>query len=336
MNDDDGSAMRLDPRWSLTERPARVDDADDVHALAVLAGQAMDQPPLATHTEILADLMHPNITLDLDTRVIHDADGELQAYGVFYVDRPGRSFLDLYLRPAIHRELLDHLLDYLLATGVHRAADDAHDRGLTRTIAETGAQRVDTPMFDAFARNGFHHGRTWWRMQIDFGSVAPPAEPELPTGITIEIVDPLDDGVAQRLYTLDETAFAHHYGHVPTDLATWTVELRNEAGFDPSLARIARVDGVDAALLIGSDRIANDDLGYIDSLGVLEEFRGRGLGRALLQHAFAEYAQRGRTGVRLNVDSDNATGATRLYESVGMSSVEVVDTWELEVWLDGA
>jgi mycothiol synthase len=53
-------------------------------------------------------------------------------------------------------------------------------------------------------------------------------------------------------------------------------------------------------------------------LGVREEHRGLGSGRALLRRAFAELAAKGRTTVKLNVDGENRSGATRLYEQEGM------------------
>ena len=59
-------------------------------------------------------------------------------------------------------------------------------------------------------------------------------------------------------------------------------------------------------------------IGWIGELGVLSEFRGRGVGRALLEAAFVALASRGATIARLNVDGANETGATRLYASVGM------------------
>jgi ribosomal protein S18 acetylase RimI-like enzyme len=53
-------------------------------------------------------------------------------------------------------------------------------------------------------------------------------------------------------------------------------------------------------------------------LGVLPEYRQRGLGQALLQHTFAEFARRGFTAVGLGVDAENPTGAVRVYERAGM------------------
>ena len=49
--------------------------------------------------------------------------------------------------------------------------------------------------------------------------------------------------------------------------------------------------------------------------GVLKH---HGLGLALLHHAFGEFYRRGTYKVGLGVDSQNLTGATRLYERAGM------------------
>jgi ribosomal protein S18 acetylase RimI-like enzyme len=58
---------------------------------------------------------------------------------------------------------------------------------------------------------------------------------------------------------------------------------------------------------------------WVAELGVLEAHRGTGIGRALLRRAFAELAARGWTIVKLNVDGENRSGATRLYERAGMT-----------------
>ena len=58
--------------------------------------------------------------------------------------------------------------------------------------------------------------------------------------------------------------------------------------------------------------------GSVGMLAVRKPWRRRGLGRALLLHAFREFRRRGFERASLGVDSENPTGATRLYESVGM------------------
>jgi mycothiol synthase len=56
----------------------------------------------------------------------------------------------------------------------------------------------------------------------------------------------------------------------------------------------------------------------VDTLAVRRSWRGRGLGSALLTHAFRELYGRGLRRIALNVDAENPTGATRLYERAGM------------------
>jgi ribosomal protein S18 acetylase RimI-like enzyme len=51
---------------------------------------------------------------------------------------------------------------------------------------------------------------------------------------------------------------------------------------------------------------------------VRREFRGRGYAKALLYRTFAEFWDRGVPRVTLGVDAASPTGATHLYESVGM------------------
>ena len=48
-------------------------------------------------------------------------------------------------------------------------------------------------------------------------------------------------------------------------------------------------------------------------------WRQRGIARALLLHTFGELWRRDRRWAALGVDAESLTGATRLYESVGMS-----------------
>ena len=58
--------------------------------------------------------------------------------------------------------------------------------------------------------------------------------------------------------------------------------------------------------------------GYVALLGVRRAWRGLGLGKALLYRSFAEFWTRGVTRVTLGVDAESPTGATKLYERVGM------------------
>jgi mycothiol synthase len=70
------------------------------------------------------------------------------------------------------------------------------------------------------------------------------------------------------------------------------------------------------------------DRGWVNEIGVLAPHRGRGIGEALLRRSFATFARRELQCVFLNVDAENPTAATALYERVGMRIVNRWDLWE--------
>ena len=63
-------------------------------------------------------------------------------------------------------------------------------------------------------------------------------------------------------------------------------------------------------------------------LGVRRPRRGRGIGRALLLTAFVAVHARGGEAVELGVDAANPSGATQLYEGVGMHEHHGFEVWE--------
>ena len=72
-------------------------------------------------------------------------------------------------------------------------------------------------------------------------------------------------------------------------------------------------------------------IGWIRLLGVSHPWRKRGLGEALLLHSFGEYYQRGMSTIGLGVNAHNPTGATRLYQNVGMQPASEHLTYEKEL-----
>ena len=80
-------------------------------------------------------------------------------------------------------------------------------------------------------------------------------------------------------------------------------------------------------MCIVDDSKAEFGEGYVRTLGVLKEGRGRGIGRWLLGCAAADARQRGRTAIGLAVDGANTTGATALYESVGYRIRQEIDLY---------
>ena len=206
------------------------------------------------------------------------------------------------------------------------------------------AVRVVAADYDAakplhlFTNSGAHNQRRWlerqgareirhfWRMAIDFDDV-PPLVPPAPAGVALRaVVD--DDADLRLVYDLVEESFAEHFGHGgDSSFDEWVTHWRRREGFDLSLWWVAELDGTPVGVLLG--RTLADD-GHVGTLGTLKPARGKGIGAYLLRVAFAEFYARGRRKVTLGVDSENATGAVRLYESVGMHQAADWALYELE------
>lgn len=103
--------------------------------------------------------------------------------------------------------------------------------------------------------------------------------------------------------------------------------------FDPALWFLAMDGGEIAGMALGKVIFGE---GWVDVVGVRRPWRSRGLGLAMLRHAFAEYHWRGVEKVGLSVDAGSVTGAPRLYSRAGMhvASEYVVYQKELRPGVD--
>jgi GNAT superfamily N-acetyltransferase len=123
-----------------------------------------------------------------------------------------------------------------------------------------------------------------------------------------------------------QESFQDHFGYVvrPFDeeLELLRHEINDLPNFDQRLWFLA-IDGEEIAGIALCFPCAWDDpdVGWVGTLGVRRPWRRRGLGEALLRHAFLEFRKLGKRRAGLAVDSQNLTGATRLYEKVGLRSV---------------
>jgi len=123
------------------------------------------------------------------------------------------------------------------------------------------------------------------------------------------------------MYQVLEDAFVDHWGHTERTYEEWlaTHTIEHELSF---LVRTG--DEVAAGALCKRELFG---MGWVDVLGTRREYRRRGLGDALIRHAFRELYARGARRVGLGVDSENPTGATRLYERVGMRVASAADVY---------
>ena len=252
------------------------------------------------------------LELERDTRLyLHG--GEKVAGAATVHDR-GEDFLDLdaFVHPEwTGRGLGAAMVDWL--------EEETRRRGLA--VARTSALAADRRAVQLLAARGFAAIRHFYRMAIDLD--APPPEPQWPDGSEVSTFRPGED--EEVLHAVTEEAFAEHWDHEHRDLDAWQRTVFDAPWWDPSLVHLVRSGDEVVAAAVNSVRFG---AGWVGTIGTLKPWRGRGLGRALLLTAFREFYRRGETRVRLAVDAGNETGATQLYESVGMRIAWQADVYE--------
>lgn len=302
-------------------------DVQSIFELVDAGDQHLLGRPDSTVGEIRELMEMQRSPLDRDHWLI-ERDGRAVGWGLVMDEGSERRIdIDVYVHPdippadraAVRGALFTALLDRV----AERAADA--DGGELKVVA--GCIVGDSEYELALAANGFVAKRRFSRMRIDLTPERP--FPAAPDGVELEPFDPATDW--EDWYSIYDTSFAEHWGHEQTSLADFRASI--EAMDQPELDRwrFARVDGRRAGVCQPSGRYADHGGGWILNLGVLPEVRGRGVGRYLLEHALASYAAGGRSWAGLGVDTENVTGALRLYEAVGMSPTLQIDAYERTV-----
>jgi len=185
----------------------------------------------------------------------------------------------------------------------------------------------DGPMADVLAGRGYAVKRHSFRMEADL--TEQPERPVWPDGMTVRTFRADEDDHA--VYEAQEETFADQFDASPMSYEEWR-HWSFGAAFDPDLWFLAEDgDRLAGILLARPERAGDASLGWVSVLGVRRPWRRRGLGRALLLHAFGELRRRGKPRVGLGVDAESPTGAVRLYERAGMRVVRRSDHWEKDL-----
>ena len=126
------------------------------------------------------------------------------------------------------------------------------------------------------------------------------------------------------IWDADIEAFQDHWGFsVPTeeDYQAW---LTNKHTFQPHLWKIAwdidtdQVAGqVKAFINAEENKKYNRQRGYTEFISVRKPWRKQGLARALIAQSLLSQKEAGMTESALGVDTENLSGATRVYEACG-------------------
>jgi mycothiol synthase len=251
-----------------------------------------------------ADLEDEWSDLDLEehARVVRDGD-RIVGYGAV------RERGELWLAEGyVHPNAFGRGIGRLIAAGLERDAARCGARRIQNSVLE-----ADRAAHGLLGSLGYDAVRVFREMRVELE--APPYAPEWPDGLRAVPFEAERD--ALEFHSAHQEAFADHWDHTPSDLASWSKSHLESARFDPALWCVVRAgDEIAAGTICTGDTYGG---GWVHALFTRRPWRKQGVGAALLNDALGRFWERGERSIGLGVDAASDTGASRLYERAGMA-----------------
>jgi mycothiol synthase len=278
---------------------------EDAEAVAQLFEEAFGEARRLDPAEVRSWLRNGEI--DEDWFRVLEIGGRVVGYG------------DIFVEPDVVQ--LDVAAPGHWETFFDWAEAEARSRGAERVRAHFEAGHE---LEQIASSRGYRYFRSSFTMEIALDGPLPVA---LPDGIELRSYRGEDAALLRA--ALNEAFSEDPFWHEVTE-SYFREFFLGARGYDPALWLLAW-DGAELAgfSLNYPERTGDQALGWVGTLGVRAPWRRRGLGGALLRAAFNALYERGLRRVGLGVDSQNVTGALRVYERSGMHRVRQSDNWEL-------
>lgn len=247
-------------------------------------------------------------------------DGELaaMAYLLFVPSDEEQLALMLILLHDQHRGhgLSDFIMEWLEARArIGFAAEDDEKPQLVRMSVEDAQE----DRISLLERHGFRAARYAHEMKRDLGMPIPAIR--LETGV--EMI-PWRDELTLTAMAAFNKAFEGHWGVSTLDEKGWNQWFIGVPHFRGDLSLLVTQGEQVVGLCINwineaRNRQRGIEEGWIEALGVIPAWRGRGIARALLALSMTQFKGIGMSQAALDVDVQNPSGALRLYEKMGFT-----------------
>ncbi len=325
----------------LHTRQVTLDDAEAVANLLNAYYISIYGSPRVQAHQFYNDWQSPSFNLATDALLVSTGDGDVVGCAEVWADAP---YVHIYGNGSVHPEHQGRGIGTYLAGWVEARARQALDKAPegARVVIQQGAPGVDAVSQGLLEAQGYACVRYFFRMFLEMQ--APPPEPVWAPGITVRTFDRQRD--LRSLVEACREGFRDHWGFVErpleSELADWAQWIDNDPEHDSTLWFLPCARDEIAGDEIAGEEIVgaclcrpktteDPEMGYVNSLSVRPAWRKKGLGLAMLHHAFGEYYRRGKRKVSLDVDGDSLTGALRLYERAGMHKIRESMTYHKEL-----
>lgn len=315
----------------LTMRPLERNDMAELHRV-VRAIEVHDRIPIVTTPELLEEELWSGPVVPATDARVAIVDGSVVGYvSTYHLPsdvREERCYVFGGVAPSHRRQGIGTAL---MRWAMGRATEQLRSspRSLPRFIRTDRPDQV-VGAHALFASLGMQKVRFYEELLRPLTSLP---DVVVPDGVRLL---PWDDARSDELRAVKNEAFEDHWGSTPTSPEHWR-QMTEGPGARRDLSTMA-VDNDHRVIALALVRRYPDDdavLGrsdaWIDKLATTREWRGRGVGTALIAHSLRLFVAEGLTHASIGVDSANPTGAAALYRSLGFEVQERGTTWELSV-----
>ncbi|MCA0455260.1 MAG: GNAT family N-acetyltransferase [Chloroflexi bacterium] len=319
-------------KTGYTDRPTTLADLEEVVALMNTCAVATTGAADETVEQVRTYWEMPNANLEANQRVVLNPQGQIVGWVELEDGDVVVIHMDMFVHPDYENEGVG---EYLYAWSVERSRERvANAPEGTRVVmrAYSRAADVDVWYSGLLREQGMQLIRHFWHMDMNLD--VPPPTPQWSEGITLKEYELGTD--KEPIFKVRRETFRDQFGDVerPYDehFAEWSHYWESEGVLIPGLWLLA-MDGdkIVGINLCKPEHNGDADRGWVSSLGVMRDYRRRGIGEALLYAAFGKMYEMGKKRVGLGVDASSITGAATLYKRVGMRVEKQFDMHELEL-----
>ena len=307
-----------------TWRPARREDTMALWRAAVVAAEAdgLETAPTVDVLERAFDQLGSDA--ETDTLVALTAGGEVAAFASFLVS-PSEDTHVAQLVGHVgvghrRRGLGTFLMAWLEARVRQKFSQLNDDKPGQMQVACRDHQEDRIHLFE---KHGFRPERYFYAMQRDLRRPIP--ERHLLEGVTVVHWSAELDDATRKAFN---DAFRDHWNFSPMDEAMWQRWFTGTSHFRPDLSYLA-LDEVGSVIGFNLCSVRPHQVeqtgikeASMDEIGVVRGWRQRGIASALIVQAMQAFQAEGADYAALRVDTENLSGALRLYENLGFAPVK--------------
>ncbi|MEW1840243.1 GNAT family N-acetyltransferase [Nonomuraea angiospora] len=307
---------------------------DDAEALAELwaAMEAEDRTGERRDVDDAAEQVSSHL-IDLDAGTLAARDGDrIVAFGYLPVRQTADDLHMMRLSGGVHPAYRRQGLGRRIIDWGIRTAPGVSERAHPGVPLELHVDVLDgrSDLAALVEEAGLTAVRWFARMERSLAGGLPAVRP--PEGVSIAAWSPeLDEGARQ----VRNESFRDHWGSVRHTSESWRAMMSGTRAFRPESSFVALADGRPVGVLITHFFEAAARRGerqaWIQIIGTLREWRGKGVASTLIGHALATFGDQGYESAGLGVDADNPTGAVSVYARAGFEITRRSTTYALPI-----